>query len=234
VSNVLGTVVPLARVVERARAVGAAVLVDGAQGIVHERVDVQALDCDFYAFSGHKIYGPSGVGVLYGKLSQLEHMPPYQTGGGMVDRVELEHSTFLPPPLRFEAGTPNVAGVIGLAAALDYLEGLDRAGGAVHERALLDYASGVLGELPGLRIIGTARDKAGVISFTLAQAHPSDISMILDQQGIAIRAGHHCAQPLMRRFGVAATARASFALYNTRSEVDALAVGLKKAIDLFG
>lgn len=231
-SNVLGTVVPLASVIARAHAVGAVVVVDGAQGIVHERVDVSALDCDFYAFSGHKLYGPTGIGVLYGKRELLETMPPYQTGGGMVDIVEQERSTFLPAPLRFEAGTPNVAGAIGLAAAIDYLASLGRERVAQHERRLARRAGEALSALPGLRLIGTAPGKGSVISFVLDQAHPSDISMILDQQGVAIRAGHHCAQPLMRRFGVAATARASFALYNTADEIDALVAGMKKVIAL--
>src|SRR5690606_23500383 len=204
------------------------------QAVPHLRVDVQELGADFYAFSGHKLYGPSGIGVLYGKMEYLQQVRPYQGGGDMIRSVSFERTEYAEPPQRFEAGTPNIAGVIGLGAAIDYVEsvGLERI--AAHEHDLLLYATAGMMEVPGLRIIGTARDKAGVISFVMEQAHPHDIGTILDQDGIAIRAGHHCAQPLMQRFGVPATARVSFALYNTRDEVDVLLQSLHKVGRLFG
>ena len=234
VSNALGTINPVRQIIAEAHARGVPVLLDGAQAVPHLRVDVQELGADFYAFSGHKLYGPSGIGVLYGKMEYLQQMRPYQGGGDMIRSVSFERTEYAEPPQRFEAGTPNIAGVIGLGAAIDYVEsvGLERI--AAHEHDLLLYATAGMMEVPGLRIIGTARDKAGVISFVMEQAHPHDIGTILDQDGIAIRAGHHCAQPLMQRFGVPATARVSFALYNTRDEVDVLLQSLHKVVRLFG
>ncbi|NLO79150.1 MAG: cysteine desulfurase [Xanthomonadaceae bacterium] len=234
VSNALGTINPVRQIIAEAHARGVPVLLDGAQAVPHLRVDVQELGADFYAFSGHKLYGPSGIGVLYGKMEYLQQMRPYQGGGDMIRSVSFERTEYAEPPQRFEAGTPNIAGVIGLGAAIDYVEsvGLERI--AAHEHDLLLYATAGMMEVPGLRIIGTARDKAGVISFVMEQAHPHDIGTILDQDGIAIRAGQHCAQPLMQRFGVPATARVSFALYNTRDEVDVLLQSLHKVVRLFG
>ncbi len=208
-------------------------LVDAAQSVPHLPVDVQDLDCDFLAFSGHKLYGPTGIGVLYGREALLELMPPYQGGGGMIETVTIERSTWAPLPAKFEAGTPMIAQAIGLGAALDYVNGVGRESIARWEQQLLAHATELLSGIPGCRIIGTAPDKAGVLSFVLKDVHPHDIGTILDAEGIAIRAGHHCTQPLMRHFGVAATARASFALYNTKAEVDALAVGLKNVSRMF-
>jgi len=233
VSNVLGTVNPVRELVERAHAVGAKVLVDGAQSVVHFPVDVQQLGCDFYAFSGHKLYGPTGIGILYGRRELLEQLPPYQGGGGMVDVVDLAHSTFLDAPLRFEAGTPHVAGAVGLAAAIDYLNDLGMHNLAAHEQALLAYAQRELTQIEGLRLIGQARRKTSVLSLTLPGAHASDIGTLLDHQGVAIRAGHHCAQTVMRRYNVPATARASLGLYNNKADIDALVVGLRKVLELF-
>ncbi len=233
-SNALGTINPIERMVEAARAHGVPVVVDGAQGVPHGRVDVKALGCDFYAFSGHKAFGPTGVGVLWGKAAHLEAMPPYQGGGDMIRTVTFERSTWAPIPVKFEAGTPNIAGVIGLGAALDYLSGLDRDAAAAWEQDLLARATGALEELEGLRIIGQAREKVSVVSFVLEGAHPHDVATILDHEGVAIRAGHHCAQPLMARFNVPATCRASFAFYNTPEEVDALVAGLRRVKELFG
>jgi cysteine desulfurase/selenocysteine lyase len=197
-------------------------------------VDLQALGCDFYAFSGHKLYGPSGIGALWGRRELLEAMPPWQGGGAMIENVTFEKTRYAGIPARFEAGTPNIAGAVGLAAAIDYVQaiGLERI--AAHEQQLLAYATELLGEIPGLRIIGTASEKAGVLSFVIDGVHAHDIATILDREGVAVRAGHHCAQPLMQRFGVAATARASFGLYNTREEVDALASGLRTVVEVFG
>jgi cysteine desulfurase/selenocysteine lyase len=216
-----------------AHANGSLVLVDGAQGVPHMSIDVQALDCDFYAFSGHKVYAPTGIGALYGKESILAAMPPWQGGGDMILSVSFEKTTFNALPYKFEAGTPNIEGVIGLAAALDYvsLAGIENI--AAHEHDLLTYATGRLREVDGLRIIGTAKRKAAVISFTLEGVHPHDIGTILDREGVAIRTGHHCAQPLMMRFNIPATSRASFAMYNTRAEADALITGLHKVIEVF-
>jgi cysteine desulfurase/selenocysteine lyase len=210
------------------------VLLDGAQAVPHMAVDVQALDADFYVFSGHKLYGPTGIGVLYGKLAHLVEMRPYQGGGDMIKSVSFEKTEFADPPQRFEAGTPNIVGVIGLGAAVDYVEtiGLDRI--AAHEQDLLAYATERLAVVEGLRIVGTAADKAGVVSFVMQEAHPHDVATILDQDGIALRAGHHCAQPVMQRYGIPATARASFALYNTHDEVDAMVRSLEKVVRLFG
>ena len=234
VSNALGTVNPVRRIIELAHAVGAPVLVDGAQAAPHLKVDVRALDCDFYTFSGHKLYGPTGIGVLYGKAALLDAMPPYQGGGDMISRVTFEKTSYNALPFKFEAGTPNIAGTIGLAAAIDYVEAIGLDAIAAHENDLLDYATRRAGELSGLTLIGTARDKASILSFTLEGIHPHEIGTILDHRGIAIRTGHHCAMPVMDHFGVPATARASFALYNTRNEVDALIEGVREVQALFG
>lgn len=233
VSNALGTVNPVKAMIAMAHARNIPVLIDGAQSAPHMAVDVQDLDCDFYAFSGHKLYGPTGVGVLYGKMPHLETMPPYQCGGDMIVSVSFEKTQFAKPPAKFEAGTPAIAQVIGLGAAIDYLNaiGLDRIGAYEHE--LLTYATTRLSELPQVRLIGTAQNKAGILSFTIQGAHPHDIGTILDREGIAIRAGHHCAQPIMQRFGVPATARASLAVYNTRADIDRLVEGLQVVIRLF-
>jgi cysteine desulfurase/selenocysteine lyase len=233
VSNALGTIIPLKRVIELAHQRNIPVLVDGAQAAPHLRIDAQALDCDFYVFSGHKVYGPTGIGVLYGKRQLLEAMPPYQGGGDMISSVTFEKTLYNKLPYKFEAGTPDVSGAIGLGAAIDYVNsiGLERI--AAHEHDLLVYATQALSAIPGLRLIGTAREKAAVISFVLENVHAHDVGTILDQEGIAVRTGHHCAQPLMQRFGVDATARASFALYNTREEVDALVKGIKKVREVF-
>ena len=233
VSNVLGTINPVRKLVEMAHGHGALVLLDGAQAVPHVKVDVQELDCDFYCFSGHKIYGPTGIGILYGKWNRLESMPPYQGGGEMIRSVSFEKTTYNEPPHKFEGGTPNIAGGVALAAALDYLEnlGLDRV--AAYENELLEYATSRLSQVPGLRLIGTAPSKAAVLSFVLDEVHPHDIGTILDLEGVAIRTGHHCAQPLMDYYGLPATARASLAFYNTREEIDALCRGLEKVIEVF-
>ena len=233
VSNVLGTINPVADIVRMAKARGIPVLVDGAQAVAHMPVDVQALGCDFYVFSGHKVFGPTGVGVLYGRRALLEAMPVYQVGGGMIGRVTFERATYADLPYKFEAGTPNIAGAIGLASALDYVTaiGLDRV--EAYERELAAYATRALSQVPDLRITGTARQKAAVFSFVLGDVHPHDIGTILDREGIAIRAGHHCCQPLMARLGVAATARASLAVYNTREDVDALVAALRTVGEVF-
>jgi len=233
-SNALGTINPIRKMIALAHANGSLVLVDGAQGVPHVTVDVRELDCDFYAFSAHKVYGPTGTGVLYGKEALLDAMPPYQGGGDMILSVSFEKTTYNTLPYKFEAGTPNIAGVIGMAAALDYVSAVGLPGIAAHEHDLLTYATARLEEIDGLRIIGTAAEKASVISFTLEGVHPHDIGTILDQEGIAIRTGHHCAQPLMMRFKVPATGRASFGMYNTRDEADALVAGLQKVIEVFG
>ncbi|HEY0372488.1 MAG TPA: cysteine desulfurase [Thermoanaerobaculia bacterium] len=232
-SNALGTINPVQRIVALAHANGSLVLVDGAQGVPHLGVDVQDLGADFYAFSAHKVYGPTGVGVLYGRQELLEAMPPWQGGGDMILSVSYEKTTYNALPYKFEAGTPNIEGVVGLAAALDYVGsiGLDAIGAYEHE--LLVYATQRLQEIDGLRIIGTAAEKAAVISFVLEGVHPHDIGTILDQEGVAVRTGHHCAQPLMMRFNVPATGRASFGLYNTREEADALVAALHKVIEVF-
>ena len=232
-SNALGTINPARKMIAMAHANGSIVLIDGAQGVPHLEVDVQDLDCDFYAFSGHKVYGPTGIGVLYGKQALLDAMPPYQGGGDMILSVSFEKTTYNALPYKFEAGTPDIAGVIGLASALDYVSALGLKNIAAHEHDLLEYATARLGEIRGLRIIGTAAEKASVISFTLEGVHPHDIGTILDQEGIAVRTGHHCAQPLMMRFNVPATGRASFGLYNTREEADALIAGLHKVNEVF-
>lgn len=233
VSNALGTINPVREMIAAAHERGVAVLVDGAQSVPHLSVDVAALGCDFYCFSGHKIYGPSGVGVLWGRLNLLQEMPPYHGGGEMIRYVTFEGSEFAEPPQRFEAGTPNIAGVIGLGAAIDYVCAIGTERIAAHEHALLEYATGRLSEVDDLRIVGTASAKAGVISFLLGRVHPHDIGTILDMEGVAIRAGHHCAQPVMQRYGIAATARASFGVYNTCDDVDVLVRALDKVRELF-
>ena len=234
VSNALGTITPLKRMIELAHAQGVPVLVDGAQAVPHLKVDVRALDCDFYTFSGHKVYGPTGIGVLWGKTALLESMPPYQGGGDMISSVTFEKTSYNKLPYKFEAGTPDIAGVIGLGAALKYLTGLGIDNVAAHEHDVLEYGTKKLLAIPDIRIIGTAKEKAGVISFVMENAHPHDIGTILDQEGIAIRTGHHCSQPVMDRFGIPATARASLAVYNTRAEMDALARGIEKVREVLG
>jgi cysteine desulfurase/selenocysteine lyase len=233
VSNALGTVTPMRQMIELAHRQGVPVLVDGAQAVPHFAVDVQALDCDFYAFSGHKVYGPTGIGVLYGKRALLEAMPPYQGGGDMIRSVTFEKTTYNDLPFKFEAGTPDIAGAIALGAALEYIGHLGMENIAAHEQDLLAYATGKVGALPGVRLIGTARERVGALSFVMDGVHPHDLGTILDREGIAIRTGHHCAQPVMDRFKIPATARASFAVYNTREEIDALVAGLSKAHEVF-
>jgi cysteine desulfurase/selenocysteine lyase len=234
-SNVLGTITPAREIIRLAHAHGAAVVLDGSQGAVHlPSVDVQDLDVDFYVFTGHKLYGPTGIGVVYGKREHLERMPPYQGGGEMIHTVTFEETTFAEVPARFEAGTPPIAQAIGLAAAIDYTMALGRDAIFAHERALLDYATARLSDIPGLHIYGQAPEKASIISFTMDCAHPHDIGTVIDTAGVAVRAGHHCAQPLMARFGLAATARASFGLYNTTEEVDILADALTGVREIFG
>jgi cysteine desulfurase/selenocysteine lyase len=234
VSNSLGTVLPVRRMADLAHAAGAVMVVDGAQSAPHLPVDVQALGCDFFAFSGHKVCGPSGTGVLWGKAELLSAMPPWQSGGGMIRSVRFTGTEYAPPPARFEAGTPAIEGAVGLSAALDYLDAIGRDKIAAWEETLLGYATERLGDIPGVRLIGTAPERAAVLSFTLQGVHPHDVGTILDSQGIAIRAGHHCAQPVMERFGVPATARASFAFYNTLGEVDALVSAVASVRELFG
>jgi cysteine desulfurase / selenocysteine lyase len=233
VSNALGTINPLRQMIEMVHRASVAVLVDGAQAAPHLEINVQDLGCDFYAFSGHKVYGPTGIGVLYGKAALLDSMPPYQGGGDMISSVTFEKTTYNKLPYKFEAGTPNVSGAIGLGAALEYVNriGIDRV--AAHEREVLAYATEALSRIEYVRLIGTAREKASVISFTVNGVHPHDVGTILDRQGIAVRTGHHCAQPLMRRFGIDATARASLAMYNTKQEVDALVEGIRKVREVF-
>jgi cysteine desulfurase/selenocysteine lyase len=233
VSNAIGTVNPVADIVERAHAVGAKVLVDGAQAVAHWPVDVQALDCDFYAFSGHKLFGPTGIGVLWGREQLLDAMPPFLGGGEMIEKVSFDGTTFNSLPFKFEAGTPNIAGAIGLGAAIDYVNGLDRIGAAAHEDDLLAYTLAQAADIEGLRRVGSPRQAVGIFSFLLEGCHPSDIGMLLDQQGIAVRTGHHCAQPLMDLLHVPGTARASYTIYNTRADVDALFEGIRKAKALF-
>lgn len=234
VSNALGTVNPVKRLVEMAHRRNIPVLLDGAQAAPHMKVDVRELDCDFYAFSGHKIFGPTGIGILYGKAKHLEAMPPYQGGGDMISLVTFEKTHYNVLPYKFEAGTPHMAGGIGLGAAVDYLEGIGLESVAAYEQELLVYATDALSTIKGLRIIGTAKEKASVLSFVLDGIHPHDIGTVLDQEGVAIRAGHHCAMPVMQRFGVPATARASFAFYNTKEEVDVLVRAVHKVIKVFG
>jgi cysteine desulfurase/selenocysteine lyase len=234
VSNALGTILPVEPMVALARQRGIAVLVDGAQAIAHMPVDVRALDCDFYAFSGHKALGPTGIGILYGKRERLEQMPPFQGGGDMIKTVSFERTVYGDPPYRFEAGTPDIAGAVGLGAAIDYLSALGLERIAAYERELLAYGTAALRPVPGVRLIGTARDKAAVLSFVVEGAHAHDVGTILDREGIAVRTGHHCAMPVMTRFDVAATTRASLAFYNTRDEIDALVRGLDAVREIFG
>jgi len=233
VSNALGTVLPVARLAALAHDAGSLVLVDGAQAVPRMPVDVRALGCDFYAFSGHKLYGPTGIGCLYGRRELLEAMPPWQGGGDMIAEVRFEKTLFADPPQRFEAGTPDIAGAVGLGAAIDYVTDLGLARIAEHERELLAYGTALLAEIPELRIVGTAREKTGVLSFVVDGVHPHDVGTILDQEGIAIRAGHHCAQPLMERLGLPATARASLGVYNTREDLERLAAGIRKVLEVF-
>ena len=233
VSNSLGTINPISSIVEQAHARGIPVLVDGAQAVAHLPVDVQALGADFYAFSGHKLFGPTGIGVLWGRLPLLEAMPPYQGGGDMISAVSFKKTTYNIVPNKFEAGTPNIAGSVGLGAAIDYVKGLDRRAMQAHEDGLLAYGTQALTAAPGIRIVGTAARKASVLSFVMDDVHPHDIGTILDQQGVAIRTGHHCTQPLMERLCVPATARASLALYNTKEEIDALIGALAKVREIF-
>jgi cysteine desulfurase / selenocysteine lyase len=234
VSNALGTINPVRRIVEMAHARRAVVLVDGAQAIPHLPVDVRALDCDFYVFSSHKMFGPTGVGVLYGRKEILDAMPPYQGGGDMIASVTFEKTCYNIVPYKFEAGTPNIGGVVGFGAAVDYLMGLDRAAALAHEDELLAYATTRLTEIPAARVIGRAREKTGVLSFVLKGVHPHDAGTILDREGIAVRTGQHCAQPVMDRYGITATVRASLAVYNTREDIDALIRGLARAVEVFG
>jgi cysteine desulfurase/selenocysteine lyase len=233
VSNALGTVVPVADVIRIAHENGAVVLLDGCQAVPHTPVDVQALDADFYVFSGHKLYGPSGIGVLYGKAALLNAMPPYQGGGEMIDRVTFEKTTYAELPFKFEAGTPHIAGIIALGAAIDYLNGIGFDAIAAHEHDLLEYATERLSGMNSINIVGTAEHKAAILSFNIRDIHPHDVGTILDYDGIAVRTGHHCAQPVMDRFDVAATVRASFGLYNTREEVDALVDGINRVQEMF-
>jgi cysteine desulfurase/selenocysteine lyase len=234
VSNALGTVVPVDDVIRLARENGSLVLLDGCQAVPHIQVDVQALDVDFYVFSGHKLYGPSGIGVLYGKEALLDAMPPYQGGGEMIDRVTFEKTTYAELPFKFEAGTPHIAGIIALGSAIDYLDGIGFDAIAAHEHDLLDYATERLMAMNSIEIVGTAPEKAAILSFNIQGVHPHDVGTILDHHGIAVRTGHHCAQPVMDRFDIAATVRASFGMYNTRAEVDALVDGIKRVQEMFG
>lgn len=234
VSNALGTVVPVKHMVGMAHALGIPVLVDGAQAVPHMKVDVRDLDADFYAFSGHKMFGPTGIGVLYGKEHWLEEMPPYQGGGDMIKSVTFEKTIYNDLPHKFEAGTPSIASGVGLGAAIDYLGQMDLRAVAAYEKDLLDYATAQLSQIPRVKIIGTAAEKASVLSFTIEGIHPHDVGTILDLEGVAIRTGHHCAQPVMQRFGIPATARASFAFYNTKDEVDILVRGIQKVLEVLG
>lgn len=234
VSNSLGTINPVKEMIKYAHQFNIPVLVDAAQAVNHLKVDVQDLDCDFLAFSGHKIYGPTGIGALYGKVELLEAMPPYQGGGDMISKVTFEETTFNELPHKFEAGTPDIAGAIGLGAAIEYVTKIGIDNIKVHENSLLEYATQQISQVPGLRIIGTAKEKTSVLSFVLENIHPHDIGTFLDFEGVAIRTGHHCTQPLMQRYNIPATSRASFAMYNTKDEVDVLVKGLKKIVEVFG
>ena len=233
VSNALGTINPVKQIVQMAHARNIPVLVDGAQAAPHLKVDVRALDCDFYAISGHKLFGPTGIGALYGKAALLESMPPYQGGGDMILSVTFEKTIYNHIPNKFEAGTPNIAAAIGWGAAIDYLTYIGMENISSYEHALLTYATEAIGQVPGVRLIGTAREKAGVLSFMIEGIHPHDVGTVLDQEGIAVRTGHHCAQPVMERFGVPATVRASLAFYNTKQEINALAAGLEHVKAMF-
>lgn len=233
VSNALGTILPAAQIIALAHAHGAPVLLDGAQAVPHMSVDVRQLDCDFYVFSGHKLFGPTGTGALYGKARLLDAMPPVYGGGEMIKSVTFEHTTYNDLPYKFEAGTPNIAGAIGLGAAVDYIQAIGYDAIAAYEHQLLQYGAQALSAIGGLRIIGTSPNKAGILSFVIDHIHPHDIGTILDAEGIAIRTGHHCAQPVMQRFQIPATARASLAMYNTKADLDALARGIDRAIEIF-
>jgi cysteine desulfurase/selenocysteine lyase len=234
VSNALGTINPAAEIVRLAHARGIPVLLDGAQAVPHMKVDVSALDCDFYAFSGHKLFGPTGIGVLYGRAELMDPMPPWQGGGDMISSVTLDEVRYNTLPAKFEAGTPDIAGVVGLAAAIGYLNGIDMEAASAHETALAGYAEARLSEFDDVTLVGRAAHKAGIVSFVMATAHPHDIGTILDREGVAIRTGHHCCQPLMHRLGVPATARASFAFYNTRDDVDRLVDAIGAVRRMFG
>jgi cysteine desulfurase/selenocysteine lyase len=233
VANSLGTVLPIEEIIRLAKARGIRVLIDGCQAVPHQAVDVQSLDCDFYVFSGHKLYGPTGIGALYGKAGLLEAMPPWQGGGDMIRSVTFERTEYKDLPWKFEAGTPHIAGAIGLAAAIDYVEAIGYDAIGAHEQALLAYATRALADIDGLRLVGTPKHRAGVVSFVLDSIHPHDIGSILDREGVCVRAGHHCAQPVMERFGVPATVRASFGLYNDRDDVEALVAALRKVREIF-
>ena len=233
VSNALGTINPVRGIIRAAHAWNVPVLIDGAQAVPHMKVDVRSLDCDFYVFSGHKVFGPTGIGVLYGKEKLLEAMPPWQGGGDMIQSVTFGKTTYNDLPYKFEAGTPNIAGVIGLGAAIDYLDQIGMDAIAAHEQELLAYGTRALENISGLRLIGTAREKASVLSFVIEGVHPHDAATILDREGVAVRAGHHCAQPVMERFGVSATTRASLAFYNTTEDIDALVAGIQKVREIF-
>jgi cysteine desulfurase/selenocysteine lyase len=232
VSNALGTINPVKEIIEAAHQIGAVVLVDGAQSTVHLDIDVQKLDCDFFAFSGHKVYGPTGIGVLYGKKKILENMPVFMGGGEMIKEVTFEKTTYNILPYKYEAGTPNIADTIALKVALDFITETGKKIAAKHENDLLKYATQQLETIPGLRIIGNAKEKVSLVSFVIEKIHPQDIGVLLDNQGIAVRTGHHCTQPLMKRFGIPGTVRASFAMYNTKEEIDRLIAGLQKAIKM--
>jgi len=234
VSNALGTINPVVDMCAKAHAAGALVLIDGAQAVAHQPIDIATLKCDFYAFSAHKLYGPTGLGVLLGRHDLLQAMPPWQTGGDMIRTVSFEGTSFVDAPQRFEAGTPHIAGVMGLTAALDYVQSLGLDAIAAHEHDLLQYATDQLQHIPGLRIIGTSAHKAGIISFLIDGIHPHDLGTLLDLEGVAVRTGHHCAMPLMTHFQLPGTVRASFAVYNTRADVDALLAAIHKALPLFG
>jgi cysteine desulfurase/selenocysteine lyase len=233
VSNALGTINPVAEIIRLAKAAGSLVLVDGAQSVAHWPVDLPAMGCDFFVMSGHKLFGPTGIGVLWGRETLLEAMPPFMGGGEMIDQVGFPTTTYNRPPFKFEAGTPNIAGAIGLAAAIDYLGTIDRQAAMQHEAMLLQRTVQLAEEVEGLRHVGTAANSAGIFSFLLEGTHPSDVGMLLDQQGIAVRTGHHCAQPLMERLGIPGTVRASYSIYNTLEDVDRLFDGIRKAKSLF-
>lgn len=234
ISNALGTINPIETIINKAHAIGAKVLIDGAQAVPHTRINVSELDCDFYVLSGHKLFGPTGIGVLYGKQSLLESLPPYQGGGDMIKMVSMEKTVYNELPHKFEAGTPHIAGVIGLGAAIDYIESIDFEGAIQHEHVLLNYANEQANKTDGVNLVGTAKNKTSILSFTLDGIHPHDIGTIMDNEGVAIRAGHHCAMPIMERFKIPATARASFAFYNTLEEVDALFASIKQCQEVFG
>ncbi|MBI5660665.1 MAG: cysteine desulfurase [Ignavibacterium album] len=233
-SNSLGTVNPVKKIIDLAHSFNVPVLIDAAQAVNHLKIDVQELDCDFLAFSGHKLYGPTGIGILYGKVNHLDSMPPYQGGGDMISKVTFEKTLYNELPYKFEAGTPNIAGAIGLGAAIDYVEKIGIENIARHENNLLEYATEKISELKGLRIIGTSKNKISVLSFVLENVHPHDVGTFLDFEGVAIRTGHHCTQPIMDRYGIPATSRASFGMYNTFDEIDVLVNGLKKILEVFG